>query len=271
MELERRSSLKELERLRQSYEQVQRDLTEQRRLMQSIEKAHAEQDDKSTRQQLEYLSQINDLFRRLRYPKETASRDQRGVSYRTLKEVRSQLDEQIHFFSSVDPSSLIDHRRRRTSDASVTNDLSSVISRFHDLFSRLFDKNSDPSDLSSIEHRESNQPVLNILQLLLSDIYEETNKLRLENRDLHEELIYLQGKLRVQEQWLSKIGQSIADYQCSRSDLKAFAAQMIGECQGKQQLIDSRSVGKSAASSEFHSVRILFNALVSYRRSLILL
>ena len=269
MELERRSSLKELERLRQSYEQVQRDLTEQRRLMQSIEKAHAEQDDKSTRQQLEYLSQINDLFRRLRYPKETASRDQRGVSYRTLKEVRSQLDEQIHFFSSVDPSSLID-QRRRTSDASVTNDLSSVISRFHDLFSRLFDKNSDPSDLSSIEHRESDQPVLNILHLLLSDIYEETNKLRLENRDLHEELIYLQGKLRLQEQWLSKIGQSIADYQCSRSDLKAFAAQMISECQGKQQLIDSQSVGKSAASSEFHSVRIPFDALVSYRSSLCL-
>ena len=148
----------EYDRLRQLYEQTKNDFTEQIRQNQQMKDHYTKQEENSRQEQIEYLLRLLNLL--------TENPDFND-DHISLEELRNQFDQQINSFLTM----------YKDKDKTI----SSIITKFEEKFSYLFNNNDD--DEISLIIEDSNNTILNNLISFLNDLYEHVNKLLHEKRN----------------------------------------------------------------------------------------
>ncbi len=163
----------EYDRLRQLYEQTKTDLIEQTRQNQLMKDHYTKQDENSRQEQIEYLIRLLNLFQNL------SDNTHLNDDQISLEELRYQFDQQINSFLMMYKNLLT-----KTQDQTISNEIFSIITKFEEKFSYLFNNNDDDDRISLIvEDENSNNTILNNLISFLNDLYEHVNQLLHEKRN----------------------------------------------------------------------------------------
>jgi hypothetical protein len=244
MKLQHSSLIDELKRLREVYEQTKLDSLEQTRQIKHLEDYYTNQYEISTNEQIEYLIKIFNLFQHLR----GFNDEQNSFS---LDELKSQLNQQIIYFSTLDQSLISNnnhhyhhhhHPESIVSKIPSNNNLAIFINKFEQKFSQLLNNNNPLDETIENENNNNNDDELDLIthedlllkkfSLFLNEIYDKMKNLLRDKNELDEKLIFLEEKRLTYSRWETQmydILKWINEEKSARSHLKGLANKMAEE------------------------------------------
>ncbi|CAF4887707.1 unnamed protein product [Rotaria sp. Silwood1] len=247
LELERTSLVKELNHLRQLYDEVKSDSIIQKRQIQLLRDFYTEQNEVSKHEQIEYFTRILNLIQDLPDSNRNKNFNRQNSSSLSLEEIRNDLDQRINSVTTNYKSLLM--KVSKDKDKSISNDVSLLISKFQDKFSHLFNNNGSDEMTLTTEDTNINNPLLKNIISFLNDLYKQINKILHDKIELSEQLITLEKRHRNYSKIQAKIYKIINEDKHSNSYLKQLANQMTEELDQIEELTDRRSTVTSITSS----------------------
>ncbi|CAF4500553.1 unnamed protein product, partial [Rotaria sp. Silwood2] len=265
LEIEQTSLIKELNRLRQSYDEVKSDSIAKTRQIQLLRDFYTEQYEVSKHEQIEYFTRILNLFQDLPDSNRNKNFHRQNSSSLLLDDIRNDLDQRINSFLNNYKSLLM--KDSKDKDKSISHDISLLMSKYQDKFSHLFTNNGDDEITLTIEDKKINNPLLKNIILFFNDLYKRINKILHDKTELSEQLISLEEKHRKYSKIQAKIFKIINEDKHSNSYLKQFANQMteeldqIQELRNRQMSICSRTssisiIGNKPSRVLSHSLKL---------------
>lgn len=242
MKLQQTALIDELKRLREVYEQTKSDSLDQIRQLKSLEDFYTNQNDLSTTEHFEYLIQIFNLFQHLRGQNDNHI----DSTSSTLDDLKCQLNQHIHYFSTLDKS-LLSNPPETNGNKTPFNSLPMLLSKYEQRFSQLFSStnqqnNSTLNELDETMENENNDEELDLISnedffgkkfsTFLNEIYEKMKNLLREKNESEEKLIFLEEKRLTYSRWESQmydILKWINEEKSARSHLKGLANKMAEE------------------------------------------
>lgn len=242
MKLQQTSLIDELKRLREVYEKTKSDSLDQIRQMKTLEDFYTNQSELFTNEQFDYLIKILHLFQHLRGSND--NNNNHHFESNTLDDLKSQLNQQMNYFSTLDPS-LLAKSNDSTNNKVPTNSLPILLSKYEHRFSQLISSNTN-NNLSLNELDETmeneNDEELDLITNedflgkkfsgFLNEIYEKMKNLLREKNESEEKLIFLEEKRLTYSRWESQmydILKWINEEKSARSHLKGLANKMAEE------------------------------------------
>lgn len=243
MKLQQNALIDELKRLREVYDQTKSDSLDQIRQLKSLEDFYTNQTELSTSEYFEYLIKIFNLFQHLRG--QTDNHIDSTIS--TLDDLKCQLNQQIHYFSTLDKS-LLSNPPESNGTKPPVNSLPILLSKYEQRFSHLFAANNQPNNSmmteldETMENENNNDDELDLISNedffgkkfsnFLNEIYEKLKNLLREKNESEEKLIFLEEKRLTYSRWESQmydILKWINEEKSARSHLKGLANKMAEE------------------------------------------
>ncbi len=237
MKLQHSSLIDELKRLREVYDQTKLDSIDQTHQLKTLEDYYTNQYEISTNEQIEYLIKILNLFHNLRGFNDNLI-EQNSSS---LDDLKSQLNQQIIYFSTLDKSLISNNHHHEPLVAKIqSNNLPIFLTKFEQKFSQLFTNNPSHELDETIENENddeldliTNEDLsLKKFSSFLNDIYEKIKNLLRDKNELDEKLIFLEEKRLTYSRWETQmydILKWINEEKSARSHLKGLANKMAEE------------------------------------------
>ncbi|CAF2114638.1 unnamed protein product [Rotaria magnacalcarata] len=248
LELERTSLVNELNRFHQLYNEIKNDSVKKAREIQELRDFYTDQYEISRHEQIEYLTRILSLFQDLPESNGIKHFNKHNVSSFPMEEqIRNDLDQKLSFFLTNYKSLLMKDSKDKTK--SISNDVSLLLSKFQDKFSRLLINNGNDEMILTNETNNLNDPLLKNIISFFNDLYKQMNKILHDKRKLNDQLISLAKKQQKYINFQSNICKAINEGQDSNSYLKKLVNQMTQEFDQKQELTNPQLVFNSRTSS----------------------
>ncbi|CAF1278087.1 unnamed protein product [Rotaria sordida] len=228
LELERKSLVKELNLVRQLYDEAKGDSIIQTRQMQLLKDFYTEQQTVSKHEQIEYFTRILNLFQDLPGSNRNKNFNRQNSSPLSLEDIRNEFDQRLNSFLTNYKSLLI-IKDSKDKDKSISNDISLLISKFQDKFSHLFSNNGDDEMVLITEDKNINNPLLKNIISFLNGLYKQINKILYDKTELSEQLISLEKNHRKYFKIQAKMYKTITEDKHSNLYLKQLADQMAEE------------------------------------------
>ena len=242
LEFQQASLTKELNHLRQLYDQTKSDSVKKTHQIELLKDFYTEQHEMSRCEHADYLIQLFNLFEKLSNSKNNDHFKRQNSSSTSLEEIRNNLDQRVDQFLTNYKSLLI--KNSENQGKSMSNHLALVLSTFQDKFSQLFENNGNEQINLTIENIHTNNPLLNNVISFLSGLYEQINKILHDKTELSERLISLEKKHRQYLKLQMKIFKTIHEDKHTSLYLKQLANQMaeqIEELTNRQSSVSRRT------------------------------
>ncbi|CAF3482214.1 unnamed protein product [Rotaria socialis] len=248
LELERTSLVHELNRFHQLYNEIKNDSVKKTREIQELRDFYTDQYEISRHEQIEYLTRILSLFQDLPESNGIKHFHKHNVSSLSMEEqIRNDLDQKLSFFLTNYKSLLMKDSKDKTK--SVSNDVSLLLSKFQDKFSRLLINNGNDGMVLTNETNNLNDPLLKNIISFFNDVYQQMKKILHDKKELNDQFISLAKKQRKYINFQSNICKAINEGLDSNSYLKKLVNQMAQEFDQKQELTNPQLVFNSRTSS----------------------
>ncbi|CAM4929239.1 unnamed protein product [Rotaria socialis] len=248
LELERTSLVHELNRFHQLYNEIKNDSVKKTREIQELRDFYTDQYEISRHEQIEYLTRILSLFQDLPESNGIKHFHKHNVSSLSMEEqIRNDLDQKLSFFLTNYKSLLMKDSKDKTK--SVSNDVSLLLSKFQDKFSRLLINNGNDGMVLTNETNNLNDPLLKNIISFFNDVYQQMKKILHDKKELNDQFISLAKKQRKYINFQSNICKAINEGLDSNSYLKKLVNQMAQEFDQKQELTYPQLVFNSRTSS----------------------
>ncbi|CAF4353083.1 unnamed protein product [Rotaria socialis] len=248
LELERTSLVHELNRFHQLYNEIKNDSVKKTREIQELRDFYTDQYEISRHEQIEYLTRILSLFQDLPESNGIKHFHKHNVSSLSMEEqIRNDLDQKLSFFLTNYKSLLMKDSKDKTK--SVSNDVSLLLSKFQDKFSRLLINNGNDGMVLTNETNNLNEPLLKNIISFFNDVYQQMKKILHDKKELNDQFISLAKKQRKYINFQSNICKAINEGLDSNSYLKKLVNQMAQEFDQKQELTYPQLVFNSRTSS----------------------